>query len=271
MRIQLLGTGSAEGLPALFCKCEVCAEARRRGGKDHRTRASALIDGVLKIDLPQDTLHHVMTHGLDLTQVQHLVFTHTHDDHFAFKELQYMSWMFVTQEWTRSLAVYGPPDAVERIRDTLEMDILPLELHALSAWESVRLGDFTVTPILAQHAADRLCFNHIVESGGQSLLYATDTGWYEEETWAFLKDRQLNALVIECAKGLDENGYKAHLSIPEVIRLKERMLEVGALAPDSAVVTTHHSHMSGLLHEGYERHLNPHGIQVGYDGMELEV
>jgi len=271
MRIQLLGTGSAEGLPALFCKCEICREARRLAGKNHRTRASALIDGALKIDLPPDTLHHSHTHGLDLTEVQHLIFTHTHDDHFAFKELQYMSWMFVTEEWNRKLNVYGPPDAIQKIQAELELDELPLELRALKPWETVRLGDWSVTPILAQHATDRLCFNHIVEREGRSLLYGTDTGWYTEETWAFLAGWKLNALVIECAKGLDENGYKAHLSIPEVIRMKAKMLEIGALTTDSAVVTTHHSHLSGLLHEGYEAHLNLHRIQVGYDGMEIEV
>ena len=271
MRIQLLGTGSAEGLPALFCKCGVCREARSRGGKNQRSRASALIDHTLKIDLPPDTLHHVLVRGLDLTQLTHLVFTHTHDDHFAFKELQYMSWMFVTEEWDRKLSVHGPPDAIETIQTNLEMELLPLELHVLEAWKTTHLGEYSVTPILAQHAEDRVCLNHIMERAGRSVLYGTDTGWYTDETWEFLAGRQLNALVIECAKGLDENGYKAHLSIPEVIRMKEKMLTIGALAPDSLCVTTHHSHLSGLLHEDYEKHLNPHGIRVGYDGMEFEV
>jgi phosphoribosyl 1,2-cyclic phosphate phosphodiesterase len=271
MRIKLLGTGSAEGLPALFCSCQICGAARKTGGKNHRTRASALIDDAFKVDLPPDTMHHVLAQGLDLPKIRCLFITHTHDDHFALQELQYMSWMFVTEEWTRKLPVYGPPDAIDKIKSQLELEILPLDLHTLKPWQAITVEDWKVTPILANHAEDRVCFNHIVERDGKSLLYATDTGWYHDETWEFLAGRKLNGLVIECAKGLDENGYKAHMSIPEVIRLKEKMIETGALTKDSVVVSTHHSHLSGLLHEQYETHLNPHGIQVGHDGMTFEV
>src|SRR2546425_1124013 len=95
MEITLLGTGAAEGCPGLFCDCNICRRSRELGGKNLRSRSSALIDKTLKIDLAPDTFHHVLTHGLDLTAVEYLLFTHAHDDHFAVQELQYMSWMFV--------------------------------------------------------------------------------------------------------------------------------------------------------------------------------
>ena len=31
MKLQFLGTGAAEGIPAVFCECEACEEIRRRG------------------------------------------------------------------------------------------------------------------------------------------------------------------------------------------------------------------------------------------------
>ena len=31
MKILYLGTGAAEGVPAVFCNCDTCREARRRG------------------------------------------------------------------------------------------------------------------------------------------------------------------------------------------------------------------------------------------------
>src|SRR5579862_5651554 len=110
MKIELLGTGSAEGWPGLFCSCEACRRARQLGGKNLRTRSSALIDDQIKIDLPPDTLHHVLTQGLDMTKIPYLLFTHGHDDHFAVRELQYLSWMFVSEPIRNPLQVFGSPD-----------------------------------------------------------------------------------------------------------------------------------------------------------------
>src|SRR2546427_13271835 len=114
MRIQLLGTGAAEGWPGLFCRCRACHEARRLGGKNVRSRSSALIDDILKIDFPPDTLYHVFQHGIDLQKVEHLLFTHGHDDHFAMMELQYSSSMFLPAPLAKKLSVYGGQQGIER-------------------------------------------------------------------------------------------------------------------------------------------------------------
>ena len=36
MKLKYLGTAAAEGIPALFCRCEMCAYARKAGGKEIR-------------------------------------------------------------------------------------------------------------------------------------------------------------------------------------------------------------------------------------------
>ena len=271
MRIQLLGTGAADGWPSLFCRCDACRGAREQGGKNLRSRSSAIVDGLLKIDFPPDTLHHVLTQNLDLSRVEHLLFTHGHADHFAVDELQYLSWMFLPYEVERPLHVVGPRDVLRRIQATPDYASLPLRLEAIAARQTAACGEYTVTAIEAAHAEQMECLNYLIARDGHTLLYATDTGWYAEETWQFLEARRLDGVVVECTKGPEEGGYMAHLSIPQVIAFRERLLASGALAPDAPVVTTHHSHLGGLLHEELEQRLNPHGIQVGYDGMTLTI
>ncbi len=271
MRIRLLGTGASEGCPGLFCACETCRAIRAAGGKNLRSRSSALIDDVIKIDLPPDTLHHVITQGLDLSRVRHLLYTHGHDDHLSVPELQYQSWMFIPYTVDTSLHIVAPPDIVERIRAELDTSILPVDLQPLAPWEEMDIDRWSVTAIDAQHSDRMRCYNYLVSDGRSTVLYATDTGWWEERTWEFLAARTLSAVVIECTKGLDEGGYKAHLSVPEVIRARQRLVAQGTLAPDAPVVTTHHSHLSKLLHADLELLFEPHGIQVGYDGMVLDV
>ena len=87
MEIQYLGTASAEGLPALFCSCEICKRAREAKGKELRTRTQALVDKKILIDLPPDTYMHSLKYSLELGQVRHLLITHSHMDHFFPVEL----------------------------------------------------------------------------------------------------------------------------------------------------------------------------------------
>ena len=35
MKITFLGTAAAEGIPALWCECPICQQAKELGGKAH--------------------------------------------------------------------------------------------------------------------------------------------------------------------------------------------------------------------------------------------
>jgi phosphoribosyl 1,2-cyclic phosphate phosphodiesterase len=113
--------------------------------------------------------------------------------------------------------------------------------------------------------------NYLISNGSRTLLYATDTGVYDEPTWSFLQGKKIDGAVIECSKGPVEGGYDGHLSIPDVIRMRERLIAMGCLPTDAPVVTTHHSHLGGLMHEEIEEMLRPHGILAGYDGMDFTI
>jgi phosphoribosyl 1,2-cyclic phosphate phosphodiesterase len=272
MNVTLLGTSGAEGWPALFCRCEACGEARRLGGRNIRTRASALIDGVLKIDFPPDTLHHVIRHNLDLRCMTALLFTHAHDDHFSAPELQYRGVHFVPTPIREPLPVYGPRDVIALLENRLHPDMDPITPHRLTAWQTADVAGYRITPILAQHDPSLECFNYIIQDAeGATLLYASDTGWYHEPTWRFLSQFHLDGVVVECSKGPVEGGYMAHLCIPEVVRMRQKLIDMRCLEPESPVVTTHFSHLGGLMHHELEERLSPHNIQTGYDGMTFQI
>ncbi len=272
MNVTLLGTSAAEGWPALFCRCAACGKARQLGGKNLRTRSSALIDGVLKLDFPPDTLYHVIRDNLDLRGLRALLFTHAHDDHFSAPELQYRGEHFVPTPILEPLPIYGPRDVLQTLERTLAGKCAPFTFHRLTAWETVPVAGYDITPIRAQHDPAIECFNYIVrDPRGATLLYATDTGWYEEPTWEFLQGYRLDGIVAECAKGPIEGGYMAHMCIPEVVRLRRRLIEMGCFNPESPLVTTHFSHLGGLMHDELQVALQPHNIQPAYDSMTFKV
>lgn len=274
MRVFFLGTGAAEGVPALFCDCGVCAEAKHRGGAEMRTRSSILVDDVIKIDLPPDTLAHVHKHPcVNLARMQHLLFTHSDDDHFAVRELQYLSPIFAPCRAKEPLQVWATHELIRKMLPEMAhfFEKAPLRFHPLVPFVEFSVGHLRVTPITAHHKVDELCLNFLLRDGDRSLLYASDTGWYDEPTWRFLEGCEINGAIIECGKGISKNGYDGHLSAEEVLHMRDQMLRTDALASDAQVYITHISHTGLLLHDQMTQMLAPHGVRVAHDGLEIVI
>lgn len=267
MTVQLLGTGAAEGIPAFLSNCRVCRYAREHGGKDVRTRCGALADGSFKIDLPPDTLAQMHRFGLDAKDWTCLYFTHSHADHFAIEEIQYGLFPFSQQDYL-CFTIYGNETVCAKLAERYPN--WPIDIVQTRSFETCRHGQFTFTPIRSRHLEDEDSQNVIIERGDKRVLYATDTGIWPDPTWEFLGSMRLDALVIECTEGTKGQDWWGHLSVNEVIEVVRRLKESGTLGSAAPVVTTHHSHNGSATHTELEEALNPHGIQVGYDGFVLE-
>ena len=274
MKVFFLGTGSAEGMPAIFCDCSLCREAKRRGGPDCRTRASILIDDVIKIDLPPETLAHVHKYPeVNLAQLQHLLFTHSHDDHFAVRETQYLSPNFAPCR-KGPLHVWATHELIKKMLPEMAhfFEQAPLRFHPLVPFSPFSVAHLTVTPVTAHQKQEELCLNFLLrDESDRTLLYASDTGWYDLPTWRFLDGRHIDTVIIECGKGKSANAYDGHLNIDEVLRVKEKLTDNGSISPNAPFYVTHIAHTGLLLHEEMQALLAPHGVTVAYDGLEITV
>lgn len=106
MQIHFLGTAAFEGIPSLFCQCDTCKQARELKGKNIRSRTSVIIDNVLKVDFPPDTLYHSHRYGLDMNQIQDLLVTHSHSDHLYAEDMAIRAEGYA-QYGKNTLHVYG--------------------------------------------------------------------------------------------------------------------------------------------------------------------
>ncbi|WP_394794131.1 MBL fold metallo-hydrolase [Armatimonas sp.] len=271
MRVFFLGSGAAEGFPALFSRTPINQEALRRGGKNLRLRSGILLDETLRVDLCPDALAQVHKYPeRDLTAIEHLLFTHTHDDHFAVRELQYFSCNFAPDR-EQPLQVWATDYALTKLQAELEsfFEEPPLRCRPLTPFQEVQVGHLFVTPLTAHHKTDELCLNYLFREGeaenARYLLYASDTGWYDPPTWEFLEGVSLDGAIIECGKGISSNPYDGHLSLDECIAFKNKL----RLTPGAPVYLTHICHTGLLLHEEMEARCEPHEISVAYDGLEF--
>lgn len=268
MNVNLLGTGAADGIPAFYGDTRVSQYAREHGGKDVRTRAAALVDGIVKLDLGPDTWAQLARERLDARDWTALLITHSDYDHFALEELQYALYPFNNCEFV-GFTIYGNAvicrQIIERYPDW------PFEVVMTKSFCPIEFCDYQVTPVEANHKREEDAHNFLIDCCGKKLLYGTDTGVWFEQTWEFLKDHRLDCLVLECAEGFVSTPYSGHLDVHEVIDVVNRLRKQGTLDDKSVVVTTHHSHNGNGTHAELEAFLNPEGIQVGYDGMQIEI
>lgn len=269
MKIRLLGTGAADGIPAFHGDCRVCRYAREHRGKDIRSRSAAVIDDCLKIDLPPDTLMQMHQSGTNARDWSALIFTHSDEDHFSVDQLQYALHPFTDMDHI-GFTIYANSTITSSIWK--RYPDWPLEVNTTRSFCSFEHSGYLVTPIKAMHGGEfEDAQNLIVERNGKSILYATDTGIWPDETWFHLRDHSLDAMVIECTNGFVPNSYTGHLDVNQCLGMVERLREQGTLRPAARVVTTHHSHRGNATHEELESALNPHGIEVGFDGILIDI
>lgn len=272
MEILFCGTAAAEAWPALFCTCQACQEARKRGGKNLRSRAAYMLDDRARIDFGPDSNLHQQKYGLAFEKLEHLLVTHSHDDHWFPIDLAYRRPGF-SEVRPEPLRVWGNANVEKRLLDADRGDWKKLNIlfHRIRPWEPIDLGDgLTATPVLASHDPKEECVNYRIEQGGKAALFGHDTGWYAEPTWEFLSDKPLDLLILDCTFG-SRDRQEGHLGCHAVARAREEFARRGALAAEAQCVATHFSHNGGWLHEELERFFAPYSILTAYDGLRLTL
>jgi phosphoribosyl 1,2-cyclic phosphate phosphodiesterase len=271
MKILFLGTGAAEGWPALFCECDACVKARALGGRNIRSRSSIQIGDEYKVDWPPDTYLHLIRYDLDLARVRYLFITHNHYDHLHPDDFTMRRQPFAHMRDGRELHVYGSRDTIDQILKSVEeQSKIGLKLHRIEPFDTVDAGVFKVTALLADHATDRTCLLYLFESRGKTILYGHDSGFFPEETWTRINDYRLDLVILDCTNGaLPYMRY--HMGLEGVLKTRKRMLSEGIADKDTIFVATHFSHNGLLLYDELVSKLLPEGVETAYDGLTIEI
>lgn len=283
-----LGTGAAEGVPAAYCRCGACARARAVAGKEIKSRSSLRVGARHQIDLGPDYYLQMIRHGMDMHEVMHLLITHTHEDHFAPAAVtdRFMSAdvpegavsLYLSRPGVKYLEQiirsHGFPDReIAKIRETIR--IVPLEY-----FRHYEIGDLAVETVRGNHTAwgeDEKSINYLIRNeSGRSLLYAADTGYYEDESFEYLSDKRVDVLVLECTfAGRTDRGVRpsGHLDFDSYIEMVSRMAADGFIDEETRIFSTHLNPHQGLTHEALQRRFDEteYNVTVAYDGLELSL
>lgn len=274
MKIKYLGTAAAEGWPAVFCGCDACRRARALGGKNIRTRSQAIIDDILLVDLPAETLYHSLKGSIELGSIKTLLITHSHEDHFYPQELLYRGSPYAHDLKTSVLTVYGN-ETVEKlyaaVMNTADSpDLMKnIQFKKVIPYRPFQTAEgYQVTALRARHAPKEECLLYLIEKDGKCLFYANDSGDYPQETWDYLKGRHIDFVGLDCTCMLDAEGTN-HMGLPDNIKAKQRLEMIGCTGAETQYVITHFSHNGRLLHDEIAREAQKYGMTAAYDGAEF--
>ncbi|TLS54195.1 carbon-phosphorus lyase [Paenibacillus antri] len=272
MKIHFLGTAAAEGFPNAFCRCQYCNKARELGGKNIRTRSSAIVDDTIKFDYSPDSYMQALRDNIDYSLIEHMLVTHTHSDHLNAADLECRR-EGIAHGLEHPMHIYGNDAVMYHTRKAIgRFEGARYAFHLLRPFETISVGDALVTPLLADHDKMETCYLYAVEKNGKRLLYGHDSGWFPDATWTWLQGKQMDCAILDCTHGYTGNARdRNHMCIETVLEAQREFRNRDILQREGKIVVTHFSHNSKLLHGEFEEVFNPAGIITAYDGLILHI
>lgn len=277
MKVEFLGTGAAEGVPAMFCNCAFCRRARKE--KIFRTRTQILIDGELSIDFPPDAYYHMYQSGADFSAIRYLLVTHAHQDHFFANDIMLRGYKFASDMTSPGLDIFGSEEVCEIFCESTRREIKPeikesVRLYVLNAFEEARFGEWRVYPLKAKHSSrEPLLF--LLEKGGKRVLHLHDTGLLPEEDYEYLAKiggAPVDLVTLDCTylyHRADENAR--HMGVYEDGEVLARLKQLSLVDGRTKKVISHFSHNSHPDAQTLRRAEEEFGFIAAYDGMTLEI
>lgn len=276
MKLLYMGTAAAEGWPALFCSCPICAHARANGGRNLRTRTQALLDGEILLDFPPDTYCHALRHGLDLGKIQTLLVTHSHMDHWFPTDLIHRHEHF-GRGTVGVLDVYGNSAVEKAFYEHILIDRFkphPIDdvvrFHNTHGGDRIRAaGGWDIIAVPADHDKREESLVYICKKDGKTVFYGHDTGAnLSEEAWALLAAERFDLVSLDATMGQKTiGGY--HMGLPDIAPFLAKMEALGCVDSHTVRVINHFSHNGSMTQEDLERWGAERGILAAYDGMEV--
>lgn len=258
---MLLGTGSADGWPSPFCRCDSCSTLRERG--ELRTPTSVLVDERIWIDPGPEAARQALRAGVDLVEVDTVLVSHAHSDHLHPAFLLHRGWVS-----DRPLTVLGPAPAIARCRDWLAPGQTAVRLIEVTAGDRVDAAGRRIAVVPAAHEALGEAVLYRIDADA-SLLYACDTGPWAPGALEAIGSRRLDLVLLEQTFGgrLDLAG-EHHLGLETFADSIEALRSAGVVDAATQVVAVHLSHHND---PDVEQSLAALGAAVGHDGDRLRA
>lgn len=277
MKLQYLGTGAAEGVPAIFCECEICRRSFSLGGRNIRTRSQALLDDTVLIDFPADTYMHYLNRHIPLNKIKTCIVTHSHMDHLHPPEIEMRKNGFSHLETDFPLTFYAAQSGYDAITDVIKAHSVPesdVKAVRITPFVPFTADGYTITPLKAEHDIKATPVFYAIEKNGKSLLYAHDTSEPSNESMNCLRaiKKPFDLISLDCTQANDEVvPYVGHMSLNKCDALRRVFISEGIASSNTVFVLNHFSHNGkDAVYDDFSVIAAKRDFITSYDGMTIE-
>ena len=262
-----MGTAAGCGVPAFFCDCPACNEARR-DPRARRGDCGALVRGTnadgspgrnVLIDTPPDLRHQLLREVV--RRVDELLYTHAHFDHLGgLGELEYL----VQLVRKAPLPTYGSAAALEGAGIEFHYMTYCLDMRELAPFDELELDGVRYTALPVTHAPGT--YGYLIETPETRLFYASDTGKLPPETAERVRD--VDVMAMDATFWKRNWSPDAHHSVQECI---EEGLELGAKTLYLTHLAMHYDEPVTLAE--LEEYLQQYGgrVKPAADGLTIDI
>jgi ribonuclease BN (tRNA processing enzyme) len=163
------------------------SDAFGAGGRRQSAVLMRSSSGTLLVDCGATTNTGLSELGLERDEIDAMLISHFHGDHFAGIPPLLLAAQYADRR-TRPLLIAGPPGIEARVRqlaDAMGHPVddkdwsYPIHFRELHAGSEVEIGPAKVKTFKTQHQPDSHPQGYRVTSGGRSVSYSGDTGWFD--------------------------------------------------------------------------------------------
>jgi phosphoribosyl 1,2-cyclic phosphate phosphodiesterase len=269
MKILFLGVGAGEFYPAMLCNCSLCTKYRNEG--KILGFSSILIDNQFLFDVPPGTNLNLAGFKVRAKFPFYIFVTHSHQDHFDPAEIlspreniKNEVFIHVNKTVSKLLEHYKK---FNRFFDLSCPSFKNIFIKPIKAFKKISVDNRTfIIPVLANHdkTYNEESMNYIIKIKNKTVLYASDTGWYDnDDTWKEILKHQYNVLILEFSF-TPVDGM--HLDYEHFMKLIKCLRKNKCINSSTQIIATH-LHLHRLDPEQIKL-LEQAGVKVAFRGME---
>lgn len=197
--------------------------------------ASTLLDNHILVDVPNGVTKHLKRLGYDVLNIDTILLTHLHGDHFFDIPFFLLNKLFEkshakitivgpkgSREKIQQLVALGFPNTWEKLKECYEIDIVEYDTNT-----TIQLPGIKIETKEVKHADFKPAFGYLVEIEGKKIGFSGDS-CYCDAIEDLVKESEVSVLDMS----MKENGNEAHMGYTEVQEICTRY-------PNKKIIATH--------------------------------